>query len=555
MQKYGLMAAATVLAVATAGSAFAGKPRELSAVQLFVTCDGYWKPTRNDDGMGNYPLDRRALVSVEGGYSPALAVKACDGALASPLLQPGQWRRRVSLLLNRAVHRLEGGDRQGALGDLDEAEQAVVDPSDSLFARSQGVSLRALRAFILASAGDRQRAQSLAAGLSAQRPFNRAPPFLALAALGSDCSAQDFEKTVEGVARLQPSTIRVMLVQAADEQRWTDVLALYGQLYEPAWTSSGDDADQLQLVGIHAYALTVVGDAAAATQALAKARAEYEATLAPPDPKKLRNLPERVQSKIIVDSIRRRERLVATIGEQLAEWEDLIAKRQMIAAGRASDVLAGLSKMKTPPRGIDLEFRKALAEALVRDGKAPPESVKWLLSDEPAVCSTGQAPDLSALIRILPETETVARLPRYMPAKDGFFVPGGGFQDTPIDPAVQAIYGPDVHSLGFRSRTGSAATVEDMALLYAAQRALDAHKDGLIILDRLDVREGVMEVDYAGRGLGPATTTGYTTTLTVLFVESGDPPARFRGVPWRVISAQAVYDALSPVYGSARPAS
>jgi hypothetical protein len=547
-----------------------------TANTIFSQCDGYGMPSSGGDGMTSYAI-------IWGIFNPpgygttakgnadrgAAGITACDAALADEHLLPAYWRRKVNLLQARALHRLEKGDAKGALADLDLADAAIADRTDPFFARSQGLGLGFVRAYAQGLNGDQKGSEAAALALLDQRPYSRQAPFSALIAVGSGGDPKPLETIDWAIARLQPSSIDVVYRRLIGEGRWAEALPVYRQLVSPktrrsvnygAGLVSYADVDVLNSnlfwidrTGSYAYALAVLGRGAEARAAIAAARARYEAALVPDPPLLAEKRPKKWQIEA-ASSKRKQQDALATRGAvQLEQWTSLVERRLRMDAGDAAGVVDTLARQPPPRNLIGREFMTALAARLKADPKTLPETLQVVAAATPPAPGAGSATKtvarggVAALFETLPTAETADHLPRYKKAGSGIWTGDeSGFTDTRPEAALVSEYGADIVAVNFRSMQTNPAVAEEMALLRAADLALQAGRSGLVILDRDDV-EHTLNSTYYG-AVVRSDPTGFSTALTVLFIDKANPPERFRGAEWRVIDARAAYDALASIY-------
>ena len=94
---------------------------------------------------------------------PSMVIVACNRALDSGNLRPEQTLRLAHIMRARAAAKLQAGDLEGALSDLDAAEVAAKEyEGDFFYERSMGVSIDLLRAIALNDQGKGAEAIGLA---------------------------------------------------------------------------------------------------------------------------------------------------------------------------------------------------------------------------------------------------------------------------------------------------------------------------------------------------------------------------------------------------------
>ncbi|MDQ0465802.1 hypothetical protein QO010_003594 [Caulobacter ginsengisoli] len=564
------------LIAVTASPALANNVLTQTASTIFSQCDGYGMPASGGDGMTSY-ANIWGIFNPPGYGTTAKAdtnrgtagIAACDAALADEHLLPAYWRRKVNLLQARALHRLEKGDAKGALADLDLADAAIADRADPFFARSQGISLGLVRAYAQGLNGDQAGSEALAMRLLSQRPYSRQAPFSALIAIGEDGDPKLLEILDRATARLQPSSIDGLYKRMIGEGRWAEAIPLYGQLAAPktrqrfAYGGTVLEYDTVDILntnlfwidrgGSYAYALATQGRGAEARAALAAVRARFEAALVRDPPLLAEKKPKKSQIAAAASKVRQQDALAVRGAAQLNSWTSLVERRVKIDEGGAGAVVDTLVKEPPPRNVIGREFMTALAVRLKADPKTLPETLQVVAAATPpptppipAVIKSRRG-GVASLFETLPTAETAEHLPNYKKAGSGIWTGDeSGFTDVKVAPALTSEYGPDVATVKFRSMQTNPAVAEEMALLRAADLALQAGKSGLIILARADV-EHTLNSTYYG-SVVRSDPTGFSTELSVVFVDKANLPERFKGAEWRVIDARAAYDALAPIY-------
>jgi hypothetical protein len=272
----------------------------------------------------------------------------------------------------------------------------------------------------------------------------------------------------------------------------------------------------------------------------------------PPPPKSTATRSQLRKAKQAKEAHERHERDSARISKQgggaIDLWAELVEQRLMIDEGKADQVFKALSE-KAPPRGpLGAELVRALAAKTPASDKTTLAALDAMKAKVEVTPKKRPEPDVSTLFRSLPDAETVKRIAPYKKkttniwtgGEDGFTVKPG---ESPPDWEAPT---EGVVSVTFRGASSPAGVVEEMALLRAAELALEKGVKGFVILDRQDVEHTVSTTQYgAVLRTDPA---GYSTELDVLFVDPANLPAKYRGAAWRVIDADAVFASLGPIY-------
>ena len=547
------LAAAAVLVLSCGTQAGAqGRPSE------FLRCDGYGTPTRGGDAMthgaeGGFMSNARSSRELRR-QPPTLGasgIEACTVALADPRLLPEENIRRASLLHARALHRLAvGGDATAALEDLAAAERAAAG-GGALIERSFGLAMRLTRAFALLKAGRTEESAAISAGVAADRPFE---PALAFAAARMHLDAtrdwRAYVARVRALAAVDPGMITNLFALAIARGEYADAIALHPQIVMSMPRARGG----YEIIGVHdlaaeqvarrawldgafAYALEAQGERAGADAALAAARAELDAALAPPPMRADGRRPGRQQRERHAAVERRGREAIASP----AGWERHVRLRRLAGAGEVDEVLAELRRLPVPPdtAAIDLFEEIGRARPAMRDELAP--MLRSLREQVYLGIDRAMAFGARDLLERLPEPESPQRLPAYDPA--------GGFRITARD-GYRTRSGPlqGVQTVRFSSARGSIAIASEMALLRSAQLARDTGRRGMIVIARRGVVRTLSTTGFGGVPM--QVPTGQEVEMDVLFVDPANLPPDYAEAGWRVLDPDAIWAALSPIYST-----
>ncbi len=552
----GLAAASAALAH-SAGWA-QDKPVPVGEAQDFPSCDGYGTPTNDTDAMSRGSTgwiargpDNRQLRREELDYGGE-GIEPCTRALASPLLLEGYRLRRASLLQARALHRLAVGEGEaGALADLDLAEQAAAG-SDALAQRSFGVGLQLVRAFARLRAGDARAAAAGAEAVMAARPYE---PQLALAAARLHMAASNdwpaYVRHLRQIARVDPHVIVSLFAWALTRGEFEQAVALYPQvrLSEPSRPEGGYAMPQrdaviaanlvtrAEMAGAAAFARETLGRPAEADATLAAARLALTRALRPPP------TPSGTRGPSVADRNQHRA-LLARQGHAeaaLARWERAVQARRMVRENRIDALVAELAArpIETDFAALDIfQAMVAARPALQGELGAPIDRLRRELARQAADATLLPVRELA---RRLPEPESVQRMPTYDGGGRGLLgFDADGYRTQPGP-------GPDLLTVRFASGRGSTSMAGEMVLLRAAELARrDGHRDLLLVGRRSVVRTTTTQYGY-GIPSAPIP-SGQEAEIDILFVDPDNLPEAHRDAGWRVLDAEAVWTALSPIY-------
>ena len=573
----GLKRGAFVLGLALAASAQAGDKQD------FTACDGRAHPGKQADGMrgepsrSSYSFGGSFVGSGFGGFGGRGTVAACDRALASPRLLPGQTLRRGHLLRARAAAHLQSGDSAKALADLDLAQAAVgAGAKDRFYKRSMGVSLDLLRAIAHAQAGDGARAVALAQAAMAQRRYSSQVQQLGaeiVHAAGADNGGAKADWSM--AMRLDPSAAASVLMREADAGNYREVLALRPgvPLNWPAKApnafvlmnggSEGVGLMQALIVSLHsAYAEAAIGDPARAKAGLAEIRRRVQA-LQPvePEPAKTAAAPaatpdsakdtraegdqaakpaKPAKAKFVAPDLA--PLLEAALAPRFKQVEARIA----VAEGRHSDAIAALVGASLPKDAATTELLRALKAAA-------PAKEAALVPDATGFAADAGEQRRKTLLRlagqalITPETpRAVVDYEKSRPNILGALVGGALSMGTSLLGGIDRLDGfrstrndDGTTKVAFVGNTPSAMLVQEMTLLRAAEVTRAAGKAAFEIVDRKDFARS-LRTTRGGVEISNVP-TGFKTEMTIRFLDAADASPR-------ALDALAVIDALGPLY-------
>lgn len=578
------LAVLAALPILWGGPALANNVLTQTATTVFSRCDGFGMPSSGGDGMTGYAM-------IWGVFNPpgygttdkttaakgAEGVAACEAALAdAEHLKAQYWMRRVNLLKALALHELERDDSKAALAALDRASAAVVAPDDPFYARSLGLGLDAVRAYALRKDGQTEKGAALARQVAERRPFSKLAALSGLTALGADASGPTGRELAIAVGRLHPQFIQVLFASAFYEGRWGDAVSLYDQQATPLKRyfdrRLGRDVDTVDRVAAEtfwincsaalAYAYAALGREAESRAALQKARDRLAAATAdapdkaaavapPPAAGETSNASRAAKEaeKQAAARLAQNAQIKATGEKSIQYWSRAVERRASLAKADAASILPLLAIEPLPRGSVGLDML-GLLESKVTGATAEAQATRAALAEirKNLALAPDPEPSVSYLFSSLPDAETPRRLTPYRPKStsmwsgndDGFAVA------AMADPESMGIEAKEVISVTFRGVASPAAIVEEMAMLRAADLALEKEAYGFVILGRQDVRHTLTQTGmYSGGRTDPQ---GYSTRLDITLVDAASLSDRYRDAAWRVIEARKVRDSLGPVY-------
>ena len=551
--------AAALLAGAAAPVAAAPNPSH------FQACDGYGKPTENGDGMTKEAIGLLGIFTagpsagdtrrVEPPLGPD-GVAACTNALADPRMLDKHWARKVSLLRARAVHRLALGQSDFAMTDLDAAKAAVREPTNPYFVRSLGLGLDLVRAYALRQQDRAAEANAIVAKVILARPFNRETAASLLAIVPDPRALVNGEPILLPLARLQPKFIDSIFTEAFRTRDFATAIAIYPHVTAPLRV--GDRgvasieanvqrernfaADQLFTANrraMLAYARAATGDSAGARRDLDSAEGIL-LSMRPMAP-----LPAGTKEGRNQRALRALNGLAVAAAKQSAEglkvWRGMVDARVGFDQGRIPASFTELPKLIPNAAALDL-----LTEIHARNpsfsgaGGAIADLEKRL---RPEIMKRDE--EVKLLFASLPHAEIAQRIATYRKANSdlaGYFWGGiSGFKTKPNGDGTTTVI--------FTGQKSSGGVVEEMALLRAADLAREQGKTGLVIRERADFERTQNNIMY---GYTVSTVPlGYSTELTVEFVDKSNLPPQYRSAQWRVLDVAQILSQLGPTYWAA----
>ena len=519
-------------------------PAQAGVSADFAGCDGLKKPKRSDDGMRG-----EATISAfrsRGSDVPSMVVASCNRALESGKLLKEQTLRRAHIMRARAAAKLQMGDLDGALTDLDAADAAgSAYASDFFYKRSMGVSIDLLRAIALNDSGKRDEALALAQAALETRPYA-----LAVQRVGTMLRAGNDDTPTDPLlwrelAQIDPATRRLSAGLAATPSDLATLAANAGDAVVvmpdapsiQALVASGGNATPLineWMAPVNqamrtAYALAAAGDAEAA-------RDWVEAT------RSALTLPEAEDGK-------KPEPLVALLtdtvkGAGFVPMETLVDARIALAEGRFADAAGKLDSKRLRSSSLTDEFYAAYAAAEAPDGVEKPDLAPLAAGMERSAPKLAQLAD-DLLMR--PESER--KLIDYQKSRPnilGALVGGALSMGTSLLGGIPRTSGfketeneNGSIKVEYTGDTTSGAVVQEMTLLRAAEVAQAAGKSHFHITGRNDYQRYLTQLLYGVEQ--SRTLTGYKTEMTIRLLDDTEAQPQ-------AIDAVTIIDALGPVY-------
>lgn len=517
-------------------------PAHAGTSEDFAGCDGLRKPKRSDDGMrGEATIQSWGFGNTS---NPQMTIQSCNRAIDSGKLLPEQTLRQAHIYRARAAAKLELGDLDGALADLDTADAAgKAYEGDFFYERSMGVSIDLIRAIVLNDIGKRDEALALADAALLRRPYSLAVQRVGtLLRAGNDGTPGD-AAIWRNLSQIDPATRGLSANLAATPN---DFGALAASAGEPVVTMpAAPDIDKLMLNGGNvtalfsewlapvnsamrtAYALAAAGDAEGARRWMGATDAAL--TPAPVEegkkPDVLLNMLNStarsggydpmvslVDARIALSEGRLADAAAALNGK---DYRSTPVTDEFYAAYAAAN--AGGAAPELPPLGEKLERKSPKLAALAGDLLMRPESERKLINYQQSRPNI-----LGALVggAFSLGTSLLGGIPRT-----------AGFKEAEnADGSIKVEY---------TGNTTSGAVVQEMTLLRAAEVAQAAGKSHFHIVGRSDFQRYLTMTQYGVER--SRTLNGYKTELTITMLDSGE------GQP-QAIDAVSIIDNLGPIY-------
>ncbi len=516
----------------------------------FEWCDGLTAPRSKGDGMGQPAPNIRGFVGTgrPSDVNDLAKVSACTRALADPKLLPTQTLRKVSLVRARALGYFGSGDHDKALAEIDSAEAAgAALAADPLYARSMAISFALARAAIWTAKGDAAKAAGFAQGAANARPYSSRVQ-AAVTSILRQSSAEDASGT-SPFARLLPLSPEAVADQFSylvsksrfdlAAKQYPRIKLAFPKLSAGLPFSTGFlRADETLLRSIiisldGAYAFAATGDVTRAKTILADTRTQFDEARKPVvKPDGTAPLPSRIEG---------------ALKSYVEQWSMMIEARIAIQEKRPSDALKALVGQAVPVSSAGVDLLTALRTALPEAQRAlapDPDALKAKLAEQRKENSI----NADGLQRALPGAETSNRAADYKksskPLLSRLLLVGSAYAPDGFRSKTDAAT--NVTTVEYLGAQASAAVVEELTLLHAADLARQQKKAGFVILARRDFTRTLTTTQYSTPiSSRPA---GFKTELDVQFVDPANLPATLGAEADRVLIAEQVYANLAPIY-------
>lgn len=518
-------------------------------IVYFRECDGYGAPTKKGDGIvsGSW-LWGLAKSTEDIRRSKPLAfaengVIACDKALADALLKPEFLMRKAHLLQAKAYHQVWAFRFDDALATLRLVDEISGQLSPELFNRGLGIGNQLLRSFIYIETKQYDAAEAELDSIEAKRAYSATiRRAVRLLRLRMDSSFDKELALLREVAHLDPQANIEGFLLAIETGKIDQALGMGAGIAidrpknRGNWTVEGDELRDYEtihvnaeLAGIYAYTLAASGRHEDAAATMLHAREELSAAMVPPPPR-----PDgKDQRKSVVLDYQFRTVYGKKGGQALDLWDRLITLRGEV---ENLDLEELIGKIESFPKGSV----PVLVDLLVHAERQPS-------GDRQAVVATilekiaedrrkRNAVDIVTLIQLFPRPEAPENQVKFKKAGDGMFLPENGFSKKRMDDDTD-------WTIRFTDFVASGPTVEEFALLSAAQITKDLGYDGFLIQSRR-VLERTTHV--SGMWVGSYTqNSGREAQLRIRVVHKSGISPELVDAQWRMLDPDEIIAALS----------
>jgi hypothetical protein len=530
-------------------AALAAPGQAWAAESEYMPCDGYPAPGKKSDGITKDSW-LWGLASTSADIRPTDQVRlserglrACDRALADPLLKPEYVLRRVHLLQSKALHELATGKPEIALATLDGAAAIPLEPA-GLRQRGLGLANQAIRVLALGELGRRDEAFAEIAAIRAARPYSPSVQRLAgTLRLRLDTSLETYFAELRQRQPNDPGVAVVAALEAMLAGRNREVIAFTDGLVfnlprmRGGWSLEGGGIEEHELIklramvaALRAYALAAEGQGGQSAATLAEARLELAAAKTEPQP----SAPgKKITSQQYSDFYRRKAE--ADLGERtLATWTRLIALRGRIGTLSAEQFFAELKTFDQGDVGCMADLIANLKEPEPAQDAQRRAALKDYLAETEAARIKREKNGLGDILQLLPRPETAENQPRFKGAGDGYFLSDNGYSTRQMDR-------PDQWTVRFTNLLATHATVEELALASAASLARKKGFGGFVLTSRRTLERTTHVTSYGLYGGGSwDQNSGREAQLVVVLANQNQLPDELKGAEWRYFQADKV---------------
>lgn len=475
--------AVALLLVLASGAPAAAQTAPADNPNAFKLCDGFGAPNENGDGMtkmasGFLGLFRMASHAGDTSKSsPTFSkggVDACNDALAQQRLAPQYHLRRASLIRARGLHQFGLDQYQDGMKDLDASDVEGRLAKAPYYERSVGVGNKLFRAYALQKMDNKQPALALLREVRQERPYTFQTQ-LSTNALEYQMTNDwpGFLSHLEQMATVHPKARLLLFYAAMDSGAFDKAVAIHPtiDLALPPEKNGGfrianyenlraeQFADRISIDTANALALAGINRKDDALALLAKLE-ERIMVAAGPLPLKADG---RKQPKLERDSHAATQKRLPELTAKISQVRQAIALLDVSKKGDLIELHRAMAGSAAPPTGAWVPLILRTLKANATTNHAEIDSVLATIEKRLGEAKKIPAITQQELYNIIPGAETPERLPKFKGAKNiigentgnGFVVRKDG----------------EVTEVGFGGVSATASTVEEMALLKAAEDA------------------------------------------------------------------------------------
>lgn len=538
----------------------------------FRTCDGYATPENGQDGIdqphgtaegidiGIGPdIGRGEPVNNNRNFSSLLTrftphgVNACTRALAQANMLPASYHlRRASLLQARGLHHLNDSANQQALDDLLAAAAEAGQITDPLIARSLGVSNRMFSARALIRLDRQPEALALLEEARALRPYSsQVAVALARFEYRLNRDMQAYQRRLQQLSTQHPQMRLRLYDVALLNQDWEAAIATRAEIdYAPpeyffAGYRRQNYANELLALFLlqsshdvtEAIVLALLNRDVEAASRVAALQARIETTRA--------ELPRDANGRRGTRNERELHELQQGVLPQLEQLLQVVqGQLELVALARAGDATS-FAAHPAREHSATAPLNRAILQLLAANttDAAARSTTEAAIAALPVEENGGfeelEPMDLNFIYDAMPGPETLRNMPRY---NDGRSFLG----EINAQGYISQDFGP-LTRVNVGAQFASAAVVEEMALLRAAQIALERGQPTFVLVAKDVTRRSLSTVPFY-YGAAIATDIGYAAAVTMAGIGPEGLPPEYAALDDRRIDAAQVVADLGPLY-------
>ncbi|MCP3729126.1 hypothetical protein M9978_01680 [Sphingomonas sp. MG17] len=519
----------------------------------YLVCDGYpaprpkksLKPGETQPVWRGWGYQGTTTAKRVRGFN-VVGVVACEKVLADPVLVPEFWQRRASLIQARALHELGENSNDTAMKTLDEVEKLYADNDKFGALPSVKLANDALRAVALYRAKKPKEAEAMLASIDARRPYAMSVRRMTSSVrMLFDSDRAKRMAQLRQQAALNPQALRLMFILSMRQADFDNALLYADQLtfdlprQRGGWTLRGEEgrryeqiSERASLAGARAYALLAVGRTEESAKQLAAARAEVATAIEPPPP-----APDgRKQSKKVTEDYSKRVAAGTQATAALDQWSAAMAIRL-----RAPKMTAKQLAEEKPTGEGTLVIADLLGQVKAADlaeAQQIGDTIEAIHKFGDAALTKALSLNFSGLVGMLPLAEADGLGPKMRGE-------GSNLWRSNLDGwRVMDADDPALFNVRFGGTVASPASLEEAALLVAANHAASLGKDAFVIESAQMVKRSTTM--YGMYYSGGTVDSGHEMRMLIRPLGYADADAKPR--QWRAFKVAEVRAALAGKY-------